>query len=137
MGMAVGETGNDGFALEINRPRRRAHVRSHRVVRADRDDTVGGDGDRLSNGGSWVNRQYLAVLEDHVGWPDERGCGQRRRVSLRLRRVAARKCSHDGCAPSCDEVAAPYWPVRAASWQSTHDARSPKVLSGGHHYRAV
>src|SRR5258708_27041711 len=44
--------------------------------------------------------------------------------------MAARKCSHDGCARSCDEVAAPYQLARAESWQSTHYTRSQAPSDG-------
>jgi len=67
MGVAVGDARHDGFALQVDDPRRRSGVRCHRGIRPDRQDAVAGDCDRLRDRENGIDRNDLAVLENEIG----------------------------------------------------------------------
>ncbi len=72
MGVAVGEAGNDGLALQVDHPRRRTDMRGHCGIRPDRHDTVAGDDNRLCDRERRVDGDDLAVLENEIGGPASR-----------------------------------------------------------------
>src|SRR5580700_601075 len=70
MGMAVGNAGNDGPLVEIDDPRRRSSVDTHRFVRTDRKDTVARNGHCRGDGESRIDGDNSAVFENEIGRPD-------------------------------------------------------------------
>jgi hypothetical protein len=99
MGVAVGDAGNDRFALEIKDARRRTAQSRHRGVRPDRQDPVAGNGDCLRHRGCGIDGDDLPVGENEIG---RSGCGLRRYLGRRrrARRVRQSARQHAGGAGS-------------------------------------
>ena len=67
MRVIVDEAGNDGAAGEIDDTRRRSAQRLEIGGRADLDDALSADGERLGDGEAVIDRDDFAVDEEDVG----------------------------------------------------------------------